>query len=80
MREFVNRNGCASAISIYQVSDAIVPLFDKVCVIDSGGQIYHSPIAEAKPYSQGLGFECYPEVRSVHEKHGSQAPRSARII
>ncbi len=92
MREFTNQNRCASAMSIYQGSDAIVPLFDKVCVINSGRQIYYGPIAEAKPYFQGLGFECSPtttttdflnsmsadpEVRSVHEKNGSQAPRSA---
>ncbi len=92
MREFTNLTGCASAMSIYQGSNAIFPLFDKVCVLNSGRQIFYGPITEAKPYFQGLGFECSPtttttdflnsmsadpEALIVHEKTRSRAPRSA---
>ena len=91
MRSFTDQNNCATAMSIYQGSDAIVDLFDKVLVINSGRQIYYGPVSEAKAYFESLGFYCSstttitdflnsmsadPEVRTVMEDHNGKVPLS----
>jgi ATP-binding cassette subfamily G (WHITE) protein 2 (SNQ2) len=92
MREFTSQSRCASVMSIYQGSDAIVPLFDKVLVVNSGRQIFYGPVAEAKAYFEGLGFKCSPtttttdflnsmsadpEVRALQGTQDSQVPRTS---
>lgn len=43
-------------VSLYQASENIYRLFDKVLVIDSGRQVYYGPATEARGYFEGLGF------------------------
>ncbi|KAF2966763.1 hypothetical protein GQX73_g6802 [Xylaria multiplex] len=43
-------------VSLYQASENIYKLFDKVLVIDSGRQVYFGPTTEARSYFEGLGF------------------------
>lgn len=43
-------------VSLYQASENIYRLFDRVLVIDSGRQVYFGPAAEARAYFEGLGF------------------------
>ncbi|KAI0407306.1 ABC-2 type transporter [Xylaria palmicola] len=43
-------------VSLYQASENIYKLFDKVLVIDSGKQVYFGPTTEARSYFEGLGF------------------------
>ncbi|KAI1263242.1 ABC-2 type transporter [Xylariaceae sp. FL1019] len=43
-------------VSLYQASENIYRLFDKVLVIDSGRQVYFGPATEARSYFEGLGF------------------------
>ena len=89
MRAFTDQSRCATAMSIYQGSDAIVGLFDKVLVINGGRQIFYGATSEAKAYFEGLGFYCSPsttttdflnsmsadpEVRVVHEELGHEVP------
>ncbi|KAH7054333.1 ABC transporter PeaB1 [Macrophomina phaseolina] len=64
MREFTNQHGCATAMSVYQGSDSMVPLFDKVLVINGGRQIFYGKATEAKAYFEGLGFVC-PERTTI---------------
>ncbi|KAL2760027.1 hypothetical protein ACRALDRAFT_1038837 [Sodiomyces alcalophilus JCM 7366] len=47
-------------VSLYQASENIYSLFDKVMVIDSGQQVFFGPIAEARAYFEGLGFAPRP--------------------
>ena len=92
IRTFTDQSRCATAMSVYQGSDAIVRLFDKVLVINSGRQIFYGPISEAKAYFERLGFFCSPtttttdflnsmsadpEVRLVQDLQESQVPRTA---
>lgn len=51
-------------MSLYQGSDAMIQLFDKVLVINSGRQIYYGNVAEAKEYFESLGFIC-PERTTI---------------
>jgi ATP-binding cassette, subfamily G (WHITE), member 2, SNQ2 len=43
-------------VSLYQASENIYKLFDRVLVIDSGKQVYFGPATEARAYFEGLGF------------------------
>ncbi|CAO3627721.1 unnamed protein product [Mucor fragilis] len=50
--------------TLYQASDSIFQLFDKVMVLDEGRCIYFGPIATAKDYFIEMGFHC-PERKST---------------
>lgn len=47
-------------VSLYQASESIYSLFDKVLVIDHGKQVYFGPANEARAYFEGLGFAPKP--------------------
>jgi len=92
VREFTDQSRCATAMSIYQGSDAIVLLFYKALVINSGRQIFYGKACEAKEYFEHLGFECLPtttvtdflnsmsanpEARRVRGEHRGKVPQTA---
>lgn len=64
MKEFTDQHGCSTAMSVYQGSDSMVSLFDKVLVINGGRQIFYGKATEAKAYFEGLGFVC-PERTTI---------------
>lgn len=91
VREWTVQSKCVTVMSVYQGSDAIIPYFNKVVVINSGRQIFYGTIRDAKEYFISLGFECSPtttvsdflnsmsadpEVRHVHESRQHQVPRT----
>lgn len=47
-------------VSLYQASENIYNLFDKVMVIHHGKQIYFGPTSKAREYFEGLGYEPKP--------------------
>jgi ABC-type multidrug transport system ATPase subunit len=46
--------------TLYQASNNIFNLFDKVLLLDDGHCIYYGPTSGAKPYFEDLGFHCPP--------------------
>lgn len=58
MREYTTQSRSATIMSVYQGSDAMVPLFDKVLVINQGRQIFFGPATEAKTWFERLGYRC----------------------
>jgi ABC-type multidrug transport system permease subunit len=52
--------GKATIVSLYQVSDAVYDLTDKVLLIDEGRMIYQGPSKLAKGYFEALGYEAQP--------------------
>ena len=80
MRQYTTQSRCASIMSIYQGSDAVVPLFDKVLVINSGRQIFYGPVAEAKPYFEGLGFHCAPTTTTTDFLNSMSADPHVRLV
>ncbi|CAG9941664.1 unnamed protein product [Clonostachys rosea f. rosea IK726] len=60
MREYTRQSGCATIMSIYQGSDAMVPMFDKIAVINQGHQVFYGKAQEAKPHFEKLGHKCPP--------------------
>lgn len=79
MREFTDQSKCATVMSIYQGSDAIVPLFDKALVINSGRQIFYGKASEAKAYFEDLGFECLPTSTVTDFLNSMSAGPKARL-
>lgn len=47
-------------VSLYQASENIYNLFDKVMVIDQGRQVFFGPAKAARSYFEGLGFAPRP--------------------
>ena len=56
--------GTTSVVAIYQAPQSAYDLFDKVCVLYEGEQIYFGPIGSAKAFFLEMGFEC-PEQQTV---------------
>ncbi|KAF5024202.1 hypothetical protein F66182_3716 [Fusarium sp. NRRL 66182] len=52
-------------VSLYQASENIYNLFDKVLVIDEGRQVYFGPAASARSYFESLGFAPRPRQTSA---------------
>ena len=51
-------SGSTAIVAIYQASQSIYDLFDKVCVLYEGRQIYFGDKEAAKTFFINLGFEC----------------------
>ncbi|KAF8753310.1 ABC transporter [Rhizoctonia solani] len=49
-----------TVVTIYQASESLYKLFDKVCVIYSGKQIYYGPADRARQYFIDMGWEPAP--------------------
>ncbi|EMD92404.1 hypothetical protein COCC4DRAFT_130485 [Bipolaris maydis ATCC 48331] len=56
LRVLTNIYQTTTFVSLYQASENIYKVFDKVLVIDSGRQVYFGPANEARAYFEGLGF------------------------
>lgn len=56
LRALTNIYQTTTFVSLYQASESIYRLFDKVMVIDEGRQVYFGSATEARAYFEGLGF------------------------
>jgi ATP-binding cassette subfamily G (WHITE) protein 2 (SNQ2) len=43
-------------VSIYQASESLYSLFDKVCVLSEGRMVYFGPTNQARDYFLSLGY------------------------
>lgn len=53
-----NVAGMCHAVAIYQASQAIFDLFDKVIVLYEGREIFFGPVGVAKQYFESMGWDC----------------------
>ena len=60
LRVFTDIYKLPTLVSLYQASENIYALFDKVLVIDQGRQVYFGPASEARDYFEALGFSHKP--------------------
>ncbi|KAK9441048.1 BMR1-like protein [Metarhizium brunneum] len=60
LRILTNLYKTTTFVSLYQASENIYRLFDKVMVIDEGKQVYFGPTNQARSYFEGLGFAPRP--------------------
>jgi ABC-type multidrug transport system ATPase subunit/ABC-type multidrug transport system permease subunit len=56
LRVLTNIYKTTTFVSLYQASENIYNVFDKVLVIDSGRQVYYGDAKKARAYFEGLGF------------------------
>ncbi|KAH7382111.1 ABC-transporter [Pyrenochaeta sp. MPI-SDFR-AT-0127] len=52
--------GTTHAVAIYQASQAMYEVFDKVIVLYEGREIYFGPTRAARSYFEGMGWHCPP--------------------
>ena len=50
------RRTSATLVTLYQVSENIYDLFDRVLLVDQGRCVYYGPRDQARRYFQGLGY------------------------
>ncbi|TGO54860.1 hypothetical protein BCON_0101g00320 [Botryotinia convoluta] len=58
LRNSTELTGSTAVVAIYQASQSIYDLFDKVAVLYEGRQIYFGDINAAKTFFINLGFDC----------------------
>lgn len=86
--------GLSTVVTLYQASNDIFRLFDKVLVLDHGKQIYYGPMDQAQAFMESLGFVCreganiadfltgvtVPTERLVRDEFQVTFPRDADAI
>ena len=73
LRVYANLYKTTTFVSLYQASENIYNLFDRVMVLDSGKQVYLGPAKEARSYFESLGFAPRARdnnLRLSHSMHG----------
>jgi ATP-binding cassette subfamily G (WHITE) protein 2 (PDR) len=58
LRVSTEMSGATAIVAIYQASQSIYDVFDKVAVLYEGRQIYFGEKAAAKEYFINMGFDC----------------------
>jgi hypothetical protein len=71
--------GSAAVVAIYQASQSIYDVFDKVSVLYEGRQIYFGNIHAAKEFFVNIGFEC-PSRQTTADFLTSLTSPSERVV
>lgn len=71
--------GSTAAVAIYQASQGIYNIFDKVVVLYEGRQIYFGPTDTAKAFFVDMGFHC-PERATTGDFLTSLTNPAERVI
>ncbi|KAJ5479041.1 hypothetical protein N7530_004550 [Penicillium desertorum] len=75
LRSLTNTANVSTLVALYQASESLFDLFDKVILIEDGKCSFFGPSQDAKAYFEGLGFECPPRwttpdfLTSVSDPH-----------
>ncbi|CAG8427174.1 unnamed protein product [Penicillium salamii] len=90
LRVSADLSGSCHAVAIYQASQAIYDIFNKVIVLYEGRQIFFGPCDQAKDYFLEMGWECparqtvgdfltsvtNPQERKARDGMESKVPRT----
>ncbi|KAL3424907.1 ABC-2 type transporter [Phlyctema vagabunda] len=71
--------GLASIVTIYQAGNGIYDLFDKTLVLHQGKELYYGPLTQARPFMEGLGFDCAEGTNVADFLTGVTVPTERRI-
>lgn len=75
LRSLTNTANVSTVVALYQASENLFDIFDKVILIEEGKCSYFGPSQDAKAYFERLGFECPPRwttpdfLTSVSDPH-----------
>ncbi|KAI6015643.1 pleiotropic drug resistance ABC transporter [Pisolithus marmoratus] len=71
--------GQTTFVTLYQASDSIYELFDKVLVLDKGHQVYYGPPSDARAYFEGLGYRPLPRQNTPDYLTGCTDPNERQF-
>ncbi|KAK2626262.1 hypothetical protein QTJ16_004524 [Diplocarpon rosae] len=71
--------GWSTIVTLYQPGNGIYDLFDKVLLLDQGQQIFFGPTKDARPFMEGLGFECLPGANTADYLTGVTMPNEREV-
>ena len=91
LRIGTNISRTTTAVTVYQASENVYDVFDKVCVIYDGRMVYYGPASLARKYFIDMGYEpanrqttpdflvavTDPNARIAREGYESRVPRTA---
>lgn len=60
LRSLTNTAQVSTLVALYQASENLFDLFDKVILIEDGKCAFFGPTEAAKAYFENIGFECPP--------------------
>ncbi|KAI9507719.1 ABC-2 type transporter-domain-containing protein [Russula earlei] len=66
-------------VTLYQASEGIYELFDRVLVLDKGRQIYLGPPSLARAYFEALGFKSLPRQPTADFLTGCTDPNERQL-
>ncbi|KAJ5773236.1 CDR ABC transporter [Penicillium paradoxum] len=75
LRSLTNTANVSTIVALYQASENLFDLFDKVILIEDGKCSFFGPSQDAKAYFERMGFECPPRwttpdfLTSVSDPH-----------
>ncbi|KAF7316625.1 Brefeldin A resistance protein [Mycena chlorophos] len=70
----------STIVSIYQASETLYQLFDKVCVISEGRMVYFGPADKAREYFLSLGYVPQAERQTTPDFIVSVTDPAGRIV
>ncbi|KAL1843554.1 hypothetical protein VTJ49DRAFT_1147 [Mycothermus thermophilus] len=72
--------GLATIATLYQASNNIYQLFDKVLILDGGKQVFYGPMKAARPFMESLGFACQEGANIADYLTGVTVPTERRVM
>ncbi|KAJ5550143.1 CDR ABC transporter [Penicillium sp. DV-2018c] len=79
LRSLTNTANVSTVVALYQASENLFELFDKVILIEEGKCSFFGPGQDAKAYFQRLGFECPPRWTTPDFLTSVSDPHARRI-
>jgi ATP-binding cassette subfamily G (WHITE) protein 2 (SNQ2) len=79
LRSLTNTANVSTVVALYQASENLFDLFDKVILIEDGKCSFFGPGQDAKAYFERLGFECPPRWTTPDFLTSVSDPHARRI-
>ncbi|ODQ51641.1 ABC transporter [Saitoella complicata NRRL Y-17804] len=79
LRVLTNLAKVTTIVTIYQASESLYDMFDKVLLIDEGKCAYFGPTENARQYFEELGYEPLPRQTTADFLTAVTDPRSRKI-
>ncbi|EAU33615.1 hypothetical protein ATEG_05854 [Aspergillus terreus NIH2624] len=79
LRSLTDMANASTLVALYQASENLYNLFDKVILIEDGKCAYFGPTQNAKAYFERLGFECPPRWTTPDFLTSVSDPNARRV-
>lgn len=79
LRSLTNTAHVSTLVALYQASENLFNLFDKVILIEEGKCAFFGPSEAARPHFESLGFECPPRWNTPDFLTSVSDPHARRV-